>query len=148
MLAHVLLTVLAAASTTGPARGEVKPAAAAAVVRQSALPVATGVRATLGPPACPSGVTDRVGAVFQCTVPIGDATVPFLVRIGPTAMTASQHWAVIPAATVAVVAGAGARCGTRKVVTGPPGSAVTCTVAGRTVLVRITSLSGALERVV
>ena len=147
VFAHVLIALLASTPTTVQANGDVKPAAAVAVVRQVALPVATGVKAKLGTPSCPSAVPNRVGGVFQCTVAIGDATVPFLVHISTAALTATQLWAVIPATLAEGVAGAGAKCDARKMLTGPPGSTIACIVAGRSVPVRISTLAGAVARV-
>jgi len=147
VFAHVLVALLASTPTTPAANGDVKPAAAVAVVHQVALPLATGVKAVLGTPSCPSAVPNRVGAVFQCTVPIGDATVPFLVQIRSAALTATQLWAVIPVTVAQAVAGVGSRCGVRKMLTGPPGSIIACVAAGRSVPVRISTLAGAVVRV-
>jgi hypothetical protein len=146
VFAHVLVA-LAAATTTLPAKGEIKPVTAAEQVRVAALPVATRVGAKLGRPSCPSGVPNRVGATFQCTVAVGDAVVPFLVRVGDGAtLSVTQAWAVAPSASVIAAAGPKAKCGGRKVHTGPVGSVVNCTVAGSTVKVRFTSL-GSVARV-
>ena len=147
VFAHVLVALLVSTPTTLPAKGDVKPAAAVAVVRQVALPVATGVRASMGAPSCPSAVPNRVGAVFQCTVLIGDATVPFLVHITTATLTVTQLWAVIPATVAEAAAGVGAKCGVRKMLTGPPGSLIACTVAGQSAQVRISTLAGAVVRV-
>ena len=100
----------------------------------------------MGKPACPSGVPDSAGGTFQCTVAIGDATVPFIVSIagsGPR-LIAQQSWAVLNSSTAALAAGSGATCGTRRVVAAPVGSVITCNAKGRSVRLRITSLSGTL----
>lgn len=145
VLAHVLAAVLLA---TNPTAAEVKPTVAAAQVRAVALPLAEQLRVTLGKPACPSSVPVKTGAVFQCTVPFGDVAVPFLVQIdaGGT-LSVTQPWAVLTASTAAYVAGPKAKCGTHKVLTGPVGSTITCTVAGKQVKVLITSLTGGVVAV-
>ena len=145
MLAHVLAAVLLASTTTVP---EVRPAAAAIQVRAVALPVAEQLRVTLGKPSCPSSVPLKTGGVFQCTVPFGDVAVPFLVQIEASgALSVTQPWAVLTAATAAYVAGPKAKCGTHKVLTAPVGSTIACTVAGKPVKVLITSLTGGVAAV-
>lgn len=147
MFAHVLASVLLA-TTTLPAKGEVKPATAAASVRATALPTAQRLRLTLGRPSCPTGVPNRPGTVFQCTVAMADAVVPYLVTVSPlSSLLVTQLWAVIPSTVMVAAAGKGARCGRRKAISAPPGSVLTCTVGTAAVRLRVSTVDGGLTPV-